>query len=315
MSWAKSPVLLMLAQVFVGLGSGTTFLAALTTAIALQNTVALALVSFSMSFSIATTIYMTNAYEAVTDCTSDHCWRQYVRLYGVVAFIACAIGSIGVLMYERDVKRAQAARTQDADIQNSNSAPYLLTMDKSVSGSSFDDSDDGGDDQKEQQQQQQQNDDGDACAAADDERGEMMSCRDGLKMFGSYVFWIVFIANLFSSGAGIFVVTLAKQLWEDFLAHTTPHGGDEGWSDNISISFSYVTAASNILSPLLADYLQRRRIMQTKSYMSMIAGIVGVLFVIMASMNNMSNVSEAVKLIYICLLASVGVSFGTALGT
>lgn len=99
-SFAPSKGLLVLSYLIVGVGSGSTFLSSLRTAISLGRTIGISLVSVSMSISITATVQLHTSLSAhvCNDNRDPECWRTYTRWYSALVAGAVAIG--GACMWD-----------------------------------------------------------------------------------------------------------------------------------------------------------------------------------------------------------------------
>ena len=95
------PIVFALSYTLVGIGSGATFLSALSTAISLGNAWGIGLVSLCMSLSISFTIVVVNLYKSTAGCYQPQCWVKDVRLLGVVCGACVAVGSIGLALSKK----------------------------------------------------------------------------------------------------------------------------------------------------------------------------------------------------------------------
>lgn len=117
-SFASNKGLLVVSYLFVGVGSGSTFLSALRTSISLGRTVGISMVSVAMSLSITLTVQVkTLLSNAVCDDTKHaDCWRQFCRYYAVIIAIIVAIGGACMWDAHKYVPRLSETRARASSL-------------------------------------------------------------------------------------------------------------------------------------------------------------------------------------------------------
>lgn len=85
------------------LGGGCSFLAALSTAIAIGRPLGIGLVSLAMSLSITFTVGITKTYSNMHGSCKDepHCWRRYMQVYAVCCAVLYTVGTLALALYRR----------------------------------------------------------------------------------------------------------------------------------------------------------------------------------------------------------------------
>jgi hypothetical protein len=111
----SNPVLLLLEIALVSLGSGGTFLTALSTAISIGHPLGVAVVSMCMSVSISLTVAVTNRYKDESGCTEDYCWQNYMNLLCIATACFFFVGTFGLWHFRR-LRREEEQRLE-AEIQ------------------------------------------------------------------------------------------------------------------------------------------------------------------------------------------------------
>lgn len=129
----ETPMLLLVSNAVVGLGSGCTFLAALSTAISTRKSWAIALVSLCMSLSISFTVLLVSTYDKHYDCVPSTCWIGYVRMLAAVCGGAIVVGALGMKAGQTDSDPGSAPReralSMDGDISCCQSLHVMKRVD------------------------------------------------------------------------------------------------------------------------------------------------------------------------------------------
>jgi len=125
-------------------------------------------------------------------------------------------------------------------------------------------------------------------------------------------FWLVFIANVAGIGGGVFIVSSVQQVWANFATPNLLH-----WGRHIIVMFSVCTAIANVISPMAADYLHQRGKLQRAHFAGFILAFVCTNYVVLGLCTALPSIRNgggtAVAVLYMCLMALVGVGFGSSL--
>lgn len=290
MSWSESPALVMLSYVAVGIGSGAAFVSALTTSIAIGHPLGVASVSATMSLSISLSVYAVNEYADESGCDADRCWRNYARLFAVLCAGAFAIGSLGFLLFQREIARSQEQLRGLAASSASMGADEAREREEAIHRASI------------------VHTPSSRQLLAEDRRP--VSFASSLRSIQSRFFAAFFLANLVGYGSGTLVVTQAKQLWGAYNAGGDPAAAE--WNKHITTYFSFCTAGTNVLVPLLVQFLQRHSVARRKSVLAVWLLGQGLLFLAAGSLAaaGAGASSPAARRAYVALMAATGLGFG-----
>ena len=108
---------LLVTYTLVGVGSGSTYQAALQTAVVLGRDFGVGLVAVCMSFSINLTVDLHDYLSAhhCDDSTQATCWRWYVRVYAVIIACFVTIGCTLMIGYRKHVPQSTGTPADSQD--------------------------------------------------------------------------------------------------------------------------------------------------------------------------------------------------------
>mmetsp|Transcript_32871 Transcript_32871/g.82561 ORF Transcript_32871/g.82561 Transcript_32871/m.82561 type:complete len:553 (-) Transcript_32871:56-1714(-) len=297
MSFCTSSTWWLLAILFtlVGFGSGTTFIAALSTSIRMlpNNTgVAVAFTGGAMSLSMAWVGAVIAAYANSQGCaleTGDtDCWRGQLRL---VALICVMLITPTVYVFWL------SDRARDTAEEGSVTVIEDLSSGKSEEFGQI-------------QLSLEDTHDGSHPAALPSPQETPVTLLESLRIVLNVFFLILSFSFMVGIGAGLLVVTKTSSLWSSFTM-----GQHESWTTAITVCFSIANACiGGGISGILSDALQKRGI--SRQYTT--AVIFMVFSTVYFAIGGMQFISEetrinnsGVQVVYMLLIIVTGMFFGT----
>jgi MFS family permease len=279
-SYAAMLICLML----VGFGSGTSFLAALSTGLKTipgYPGLGIAMVGACMSLSLALTNGIVEFYKNVFDCSADSCWPYYLRSLAVSTAIFLFVPSFGLSLLPPDEPAPAPIQEEEFGVSEDTLPPVSSSSKADLIHQDL----------------------------IDGRHNTPVSLFYSLHTMRNIFFWFLILGNFAGISSAVFIITSNKSIWTTFT-----NGKDADWAVNITTAFSITNTVANIVSGFATDFLWSRFRYPRNKLLSLVLLFDAVVYVILIGLSyGVSDPTAAAQVVFVICLVSVGFCFGTFL--